>query len=308
MRALRFCAAAALALAASAAAAEPSPHVGLKKTVAVESFQAGDSTGGATTGEGLAAMLAEALVGDGRFVVVERGALQAIQNEQTLGANGSATAGTGASRGQMIGASYLIRGTVTKYDPNHGGSSLSLGGIGPASQLVSGALGLKTTSAYIALSLRVIDSTTGQVISTVKADGVASSRDITASITSSKGPTVSQDALKNTPLGQAAEAAIHRALASLDAGLDRAPWSALVVENDDGRIAINAGADQDIHVGLTLHVIRKGKVLTDPGTGEVLDVAFTPVATMVVTRVSDRVAFGRMIDGEPPVRGDILRN
>jgi curli biogenesis system outer membrane secretion channel CsgG len=290
---------------AHAATAPPAPErhwTGLKKTVAVESFQAGDSTGGATTGEGLAAMLGAALAEDGRFVVVERAAFQAIQNEQLLAAGNATTVEGAPQRGQLLGASYIVRGTVTKYDPNHGSSGLNVGGLP-----LTGALGLKKTSSYIELSLRVIDTTTGEVISVVKADGLASSHDVSVSATARNGQTISSDNFKNTPIAHAAEAAIKRAIGQIETGMERAPWSALVVENADNQVVINAGSNQNLQVGTKLHVFRKGRVLTDPSTGQVLDVAFAPVGTVDVRDVREKISIASVVDGQPPARGDILR-
>jgi len=277
------------------------PYTGLKKTIAVESFQSGDNTGGATTGEGLAQMLSAAMMSDGRFVVVERQAMSAIQGEQALGQSGAATAETAAQHGQLIGASYLVRGVVTKYDPNHGGNNFSVGGL-PLS------LGVKDQQTYIEISIRVIDSTTGQVVFTSKADGIAKSHDVSLSSTASNGLGISNDKLTNTPLGVAAEAAIRKTVSRIDLGLDQQPWSALVVDFEGGKAIINAGAAQNMTPGTKLHVFRKGKVLTDPGTGEVLDVEMLPICTLAVESVREKVSVATLVDGDPPVRGDSVRN
>ena len=63
------------ALAFSPAWAQP---VGLKKTVAVESFGGSEVFGGQVASDGPPALLTEILMTDGRFVVVERAALSAL--------------------------------------------------------------------------------------------------------------------------------------------------------------------------------------------------------------------------------------
>ena len=104
-----------LAAALPTAAQAPSqPFDGLKKTIAVDTFQAAEAVGGTVTADGMTAMLTEALVKDGRFLVVERPGLGSIQNEQAL-AHGGATAGDAAASGHLIGASAIVRGAVTKY-------------------------------------------------------------------------------------------------------------------------------------------------------------------------------------------------
>ena len=64
--------------------AAPGGPVGLKKTIAVESFGGSEVFGGQVAADGPAALLTEILMTDGRFVVVERAALSGLQSEQQL--------------------------------------------------------------------------------------------------------------------------------------------------------------------------------------------------------------------------------
>ena len=63
----------------SAFAQQPPPHIGPRKTVAVEQFLATESSGGAVTADSMTAMLTDALGQDSRFLVVERQALATVQ-------------------------------------------------------------------------------------------------------------------------------------------------------------------------------------------------------------------------------------
>jgi curli biogenesis system outer membrane secretion channel CsgG len=81
------------AVASTLAQAAPS-YDGLKKTVAVDTFQAAEAVGGSVFAEGMTAMLVAALAKDGRFVVVERAELVSLQSEQALGAAASSTSET----------------------------------------------------------------------------------------------------------------------------------------------------------------------------------------------------------------------
>jgi len=169
-------------------------------------------------------------------------------------------------------------------------------------------MGVHNQQAYIEISIRVIDSTTGQVVFSSKADGVAKSRDVSLTATANNGANISNDNLTSTPLGAAAEAAIIKTVAQIDLGLDKEPWSALVVDFAGGKAIVNAGANQNMAPGTKLRVFRKGKVLTDPGTGEVLDVEMLPICTLAIESVRDKVSVATLVDGDPPVRGDAVRN
>lgn len=72
-------------------------------------------------------------------------------------------------------------------------------------------------------------------------------------------------------------------------------------------ITINAGAQNGIETGTRLTVYRKGKEIKDPVTNEVLDVQVTPIGTMVITNVRERVASGTYAGNAAQI-GDVVRN
>lgn len=287
--------------AAGARAGERGASQGLKRTVAVYQFQTSDAS--AASADALTAMLTDALVNDGRFVVVEREDLGDIATEQTLGAQHSTTSETSAQSGKMIGASLIIRGSVTKFEPNAQGSNISIGFGGFGGE----ALGLQGGHAVIGISLRVIDSTTGQVLATVKAEGTAATHGVSVSAMSNSGAQLSASTLKQTPLGQAAEQAIDRAVPQIALAADRSPWRAAVIEVDGPTVWVNAGADQNLAAGQVLKVRRKTKELTDPGTGEVLDTLMSDVGVIRIDQVRERVSSAAIVSGDPPERGDLLQ-
>src|SRR5450755_134986 len=101
-------------------------------------------------------MLSNELSSSGDFHVVERQKMQNVLEEQNLAASGRVASGTGAKIGKLTGAQYLITGTVTAYQENTSstGGGLSFKGIG---------LGGKSSEAYLAVDLRVINTETGDV-------------------------------------------------------------------------------------------------------------------------------------------------
>jgi curli biogenesis system outer membrane secretion channel CsgG len=138
---------------AAVAQAGSKPTVGIadfKKTVAVHWW-------GGETGRDMADMLANELAGTRKFTVVERQKLDAVMREQDLAATGRVSKGTGAKTGKLTGARYLVTGTVTSYEENTAdtGGGISFKGI---------SLGGSQGKAYIAVDLRVVDSTTGEVV------------------------------------------------------------------------------------------------------------------------------------------------
>ncbi len=129
-----------------------------KPVLAVAEFknQSGAGWWRGGVGRELAGMLTNELASTGDFRMVERSKLENVLSEQDLAASGRVSAGTGARMGKLVGAQYLVMGTVTSYEENtaSSGGGFSFKGV---------SLGGKKKEAYIAVDLRVVDTTTGEV-------------------------------------------------------------------------------------------------------------------------------------------------
>ncbi|MDQ7811239.1 CsgG/HfaB family protein [Brevundimonas sp.] len=275
-----------LAVAGLAAPAMARPQTraafdGLRKTIAVDLFQATEAVGGSVTAEGMTAMLTQALVEDGRFLVIEGG-------------------------GGME-ASAVVRGAVTKYEAAAGGGGLSISG-GPLGGLLGGRASTRSQTAVMEIALRLVDAASGQVVSTSSAQGRATSRTSEAGLVESwGGGRLGGEIFRTTPIGQAGQDAIMKAVDQIAGGMRAVEWSALVVDAADNGVYLNAGADRNVQSGLMLSVWRPGRTLTDPGTGEVLDVEMARIGRVRVETVRDRLSIASIVDGEPPIRGDVLK-
>lgn len=137
-------------IAGSALAAKPS--------MGVAEFQNDTSAGWWSGGVGrdLAGMLTNELAGTGKFKMVERQKLDAVLEEQDLADSGRINKKTGAKIGKLTGAQYLVVATLSAFenDVKETGGGLSFRGI---------SVGGKKEDAYMAVDLRVIDTTTGEV-------------------------------------------------------------------------------------------------------------------------------------------------
>lgn len=142
----------AFALLAAPAGAADKPVLG------VAEFKNQTSAGWWRGGVGweLAGMLTNELASTGKFRMVERKKLEPVLREQDLGASGRVKSGTGAKIGQLTGAQYLVMGTVTAYEEKTAGTGggISYHGI---------SLGGRKDDAYIAVDVRVVNATTGEI-------------------------------------------------------------------------------------------------------------------------------------------------
>jgi curli biogenesis system outer membrane secretion channel CsgG len=148
----------------------------------------------------LSGMLSNELSSSGDFRVVERQKLQAVMEEQNLGASGRVAAGTGAKIGKITGAQYLITGTVTAFEENTSstGGGLSFKGIG---------FGGKQSEAYLAVDVRVINTTTSDVEFARTIEGRSKSSGVSVGVyRGGFGGSLAHE--ENTPAGKAIRAAL----------------------------------------------------------------------------------------------------
>ena len=195
-----LCAALALAgLAAGSAFAAGGPTIG----VAEFTNQSGAAWWRGGVGWELSSMLSNELSSSGAFHVVERQKLQNVLEEQNLGASGRVAPGQGAKIGKLTGAQYLITGTVSAYEENTSstGGGLSFKGIG---------LGGKQSEAYMAIDLRVINTTTGDIDFSRTVEGRSKSSGVNVAVyRGGFGGNLAHE--ENTPAGKAIRAALVEA-------------------------------------------------------------------------------------------------
>jgi len=157
------------------AGAQPMPaYSGPKARIAVAAFDVKAAKAGTEIGTGLREMLITALVNSNRFRVVERQALDSVMQEQELAASGAAQPG-GVQRGQIKTADILVTAAVTEFEPQASGGAAGIGGGGGVGSGVLGALlGGSMNKAHMALDIRVIDTSTSEVLAATRVQGQAS--------------------------------------------------------------------------------------------------------------------------------------
>jgi curli biogenesis system outer membrane secretion channel CsgG len=127
------------------------------------------------TGRDLSDMLTNELASTEKFRLVERAKLGPVLEEQDLGASGRVSKGTAAKVGKLTGAKYLVFGTVSAFEEKTQGTGggLSFRGI---------SVGGKHEEAYIAVDLRVVDTTSGEVVHTRTIEARSSSYGVSGGV------------------------------------------------------------------------------------------------------------------------------
>lgn len=286
----------------SAAAPASSSYKGPKQVVAVGAFEGAGKLGW-DEGPVMAAMLQDALLESGRFIVVEREQLDSVLREQDLGAAGRINSETALKIGQIVGASIMIQGTVTQFEPGEEGKSGRVNiPIGPGGVGIGGS---KVTS-KIAMKLRIVDLTTSQVLSTHNAEHTGTHKSMGMDVYTSVG-SAGGDQFKKTPLGETAEECINKCVDHIISVMANVPFSARVAEVDGKSIYINAGTNRGVTEGMVLGLYKTGKVITDPDTGLALDVKLEKTGSVKVDSVQEKLSICSLVEGQTPKRGDNLR-
>jgi len=178
---------------------------GSKPVMAVFDFS---NTSGAAwwyggVGGDLADMLTNELASTEKFKMVERKQLGAVLGEQDLGLAGAVKKSSAAKAGKMTGAKYLVTGTVSAYEESTKGTGGGIGfkGIG---------LGGKKEEAYIAIDLRVVNTTSGEVDFTRTVEARAGGKALSVGINKG-GLSAGFSKMEKTPAGKAIRACLIEA-------------------------------------------------------------------------------------------------
>ncbi len=249
---------------------------------------------------GLTEMLTSVLVRTNRFIVLERAAMQQIEQEQAIG-QAKATKETAAPQGALLGAQVLIVGDITGFTfskSNVGGSATNvIKGLGVAAEKVS---------AEVIIDLRLIDAASGQILYSTKGKGKASQTGIAADLVRGE-KSYSADATMTTPLGQASRQALQEAVVGLLTGMPKMRWSARVVDVRNGVVYVGATGNDGMQPGLELEVYEAGEALIDPATGQSLGAPERLVGTIVIETVLERFSTAKIVQGDGLTRGHVVR-
>jgi curli biogenesis system outer membrane secretion channel CsgG len=214
--------AAAVAGLASPAAAQASK----RPSVAVMDFDFGTVHehwwGNYDIGKGMADQVVDALVNDGTFRVIERKKLDTVLAEQDFARSDRAdpSAAKLAKVGKVLGVKYIITGSITKFGGEQ--KSYGTGGIGPRG---IGGLGLKKAKTEVSITARMVDATTGEIMLSVKGEGVSKKGGGIAigggSRTGGVGFAMGSSDYKASAIGEAQEAATIALVNAIIAKKDR---------------------------------------------------------------------------------------
>ena len=161
-----------LALAAPAAAQS-------RPTVALMDFDFGTVqhwwSGNWDIGKGIADLIVDELVNDGTYRVIERKKLGAILAEQNFSNSDRAdpSAASVAQIGKALGVKYIIVGSITRFGTEDKKVGVGGGGWG-GGKFGIGKVGTSKGKATVAITARMIDTSTGEIMASAKGEATSS--------------------------------------------------------------------------------------------------------------------------------------
>lgn len=280
------------------------PFNGLKKIVAVSRFENKSSFGGHgqyQVGFGMTDQLTDALVQSGRFVVVERQTLTDVIGEQDLARSGRASKGKVSARtGKITSAQILIKGTVTEFQDGSsgGGSGVGFAGI---------KLGASGGETHVAVIIRLINSTTGEIIVSKRVEGKAKSSGYNVGLNIA-GFSFANDSFKKSPIGKTVQIVIDRAVYYIAKELEALPFEGRVIKARGKSVFVSAGERNGTKVGDEFVVFSKGEEFIDPATGEILGFDEDEIGRVKITKVKAKYSMAKAVGKLGKVKpGDLIR-
>ncbi len=271
----------------------------LKKRLAVSRFEDRSGHGYHNLGQGVADMLATALVKSGKFMVMERQELDRVLDEQKLGESGLITAETAPKVGKLLGVELLVVGSITEFGTKENTIS---GGI----SMFGGGITRKTARAVV--DIRLVNTTTGEIIATETEEGSESTTGV--SVRTDAIDFNDHSAWDDTDIGKATRQAVDGCVELITKNLEKLPWMGRILKmNPDGTILMKPGSEGGVTPGMEFSVFRIGEDVKDPDTGLSMGAEETKVGTVKVTEdaLRGKAAKASIVTGKDLKTTDVLR-
>jgi curli biogenesis system outer membrane secretion channel CsgG len=270
-------------------------------------------------GKGIVDLLVTGLVKDGSYSVIERKALDKILAEQNFSNSDRANPASAAKIGKMLGVDAIVEGSITEFGNETKKTNLGGGG-GNWHGFGVGGLGHSNSKANVAITARVINIDTGEIMAV--ADGTGQSSRSSTSMLGSGGnwsgwggghADFGSSDFQQTIIGEATKAAVDQLTTNLVSQAPKVGVRTIMVEGviaavDGGQIILNVGAKAGVKVGDQLEVSRVTKEIKDPTTGNVIRRLATAVGVVKATDVDDASAICTPVSGSDFKTGDRVKS
>ena len=195
-------------------------------------------------------ILSSKLAASGKFILLEREDLDILVSEAGEGMN-------------KIGADYIILGSITEFGRKTEGEQRVFSST-------------KTQTVEAAVSIRLVEASTGLIIYSDEAKGYA---ETSSKQTMGIGGTAGYDA---TLSDKAISAALSQLVENIINKCMDKPWKSYILSVEDGTYIISGGASQGLVTGDKFNVYKKGKVVKNPQTGMDVELPGTKIGEITI--------------------------
>jgi len=179
-------------------------------------------------GKGVSDLIVDELVNDGTYGVIERKQLDTILAEQEFSHSDRAdpSAAHLSKIGKVSGVKAVITGSITKFGFDDKKTGVNAGGFG-GGKFGLGNVGVKNQKAIVAVTARMVDTTTGEILASVKGTGESSRKGLDVSGGGGGGAggfggiSMGSENFRETGLGEATEQAVKMVVEGLVAKASR---------------------------------------------------------------------------------------
>ncbi len=261
-------------------------------------------------GKGVSNILVDKLVKSGNFSVIERTKIDSILQEQDFGASGRVDSNTAAKIGRLLGVELVVFGSVTSANIEK-----NRGNFGRIKLPIFGRVRVRGSDrkANVKLNVRVVNTTTGEII--LSAEGNGSSNQTDGGLSSYK-VYVNKSSNKDDQLLTLATAdAINQVFEQINTGFDKSPGSekslanveSLVADISGNTVIINKGSADGYLQGMKLSIEQVIKIVKDPATGKDLRKLTKKIGIVELTEVDSSSSVGKIISGTKFTVGNIAK-
>lgn len=294
-----------------------------RKRVAVLDFEYGTVQrwweGSWDVGKGIADLMVDKMVNDGTFSVIERKRLDAVLAEQNFSNSDRADPATAARIGKLLGVNAIIVGSITQFGTEK--RDIGVGGlIGRVPGLGGGTVGTQKGKAKVAITARLIDVNTGEILASSTGAGESKRSGLLLSGIGVGGGGIGAGSVsmtssdfRQTILGEATHSAVDSTVKQLTASGNKIPTtkvevSGLVADVSGKTVILNVGKSHGVQPGSTLKVMRVTRTVKDPATGKVLKEIAEEVGQVQITEADDSSSTGTIVSGAGIKVGDAVKS
>ncbi len=270
-------------------------------------------------GKGISDLLVDKLTNDGTYRIIERNAISKVLAEQNFSNSDRVDPSSAAKIGKILGVDAIITGDVTTFGRDD--SSKNLGGIaGGTAGLILGHVGKSSSKAVVAVTARMIDANTGEVLASVTSRGESKRSGSSffgggagSGGGAAGGVNMGSSNFGETIIGEATQASIADLATKLEVGSAKIPTAAaipvsgVVADVDGNNIIINVGTSGGVQVGAVLAVMHPVRTVKDPATGKVLRSIENKVGDLTITSADATFATGTFAGSAKPAVGDSVK-